>query len=86
MITKYPVVYVQWSDVTGNWQWCSIEEAKLTKAKECETTGFLITEDEIKIVMAASHCIADGDVMDFIAIPKVLVQKIVYLEEKCETK
>jgi hypothetical protein len=69
-------VIVTWIDAVSEDSWTDIEEAVKQECHEQETLGFLIHEDDRKIVVAASYDKQNGKVASFYSIPSTWLVSI----------
>jgi hypothetical protein len=68
------VVYIEWTDAVAVADWETVEEASLF---ECKTFGFLVTENDKAICVAAVVSDSDKQSNAKIHIPKAWCDKIV---------
>lgn len=84
-MSKDRIVHINWIDSGGDGRWLSREDViNQGGLAHCESVGFLIHEDEDKIMIAGSvnKTPPNNDVHAYLAIPKVAVLSITDLRRK----
>lgn len=77
MKQKYPIVEVVWQDAECNPTWTSIEKIKEGKLPIIRTIGFLLHEDDEKLIVAST--IGGDEVNATMMIPADWVTKVWYI-------
>lgn len=71
------LVLVRWLDIVVENGWTAIDEATKLRPHAVETVGFLVYEDEHRLVVA--HSISGKEVNPYTAIPRGCIESITIL-------
>ncbi len=80
-MADYPIVKVSWFDACGDSAWTDLETLIGTDPTAAVTVGFLIYEDDKKIIIASSKHIDNG-IGSWDIIPQGMVDEVIYMTEE----
>lgn len=73
---------VKWVDSGGRNSWMSMDEAERENVCQCESVGWIVSDNEERIVIVQSRDHSNGTVHSTMTIPKVAVKSVQYLRKK----
>lgn len=76
------MVLIRWVDSSGHGRWVTREEAERDRLSVCESIGWLIVDDDVKMVIYQSLDHVNDTVNGCMSIPKVAIQDVKYLRVK----
>jgi hypothetical protein len=70
------MMLVSWFDAVSEDAWTELDEAKKTKLHLIHTAGFLVSEDDTRIIIGSSWDVERDAIASFIAIPRLWISNI----------
>ncbi len=75
-----PIVLLTWNDSESLSGWVSELECRNMSVTGCRTVGLLVHQNDDVVIVSASHDEKNGNFESPIAIPKIVIDEIRYLE------
>ncbi len=76
MSEKLPIVEVTWLDARAEEAWIDIDEAKEQRLYTCVSIGYLLHEDEDKLIIIQSQALNQNTIAGLSVIPKSGIQSV----------